>query len=171
MEDSLRSSGQRLLGEFTIDRPRLTKYYFWMYFIACAIRSDSDCTTFRCRAMVVVSKPLLHQARGGRLVSCCSSLSTEGPPASTTSMPMTLRTARWRRPRRSPNPVSERSRNCAMVLANGLLYVANGAKSSSTVLAHTLPSSGAPSSGPLFTSSGSLSRPRRLATYRIRTPT
>jgi hypothetical protein len=63
--------------------------------------------------MVVVSKPLLHQARDGRLVSCCSSLSTEGPPASTTSMPMTLRTARWRRPRRSPNPVSERSRNCA----------------------------------------------------------
>jgi hypothetical protein len=81
----------------------------------------------------------------------------------------------------------------AMVLANGLLYVANGAKSSSTVLAYTLPSSGAPSSGPLFTSPstligptlnkeghfetsiahpfGSLSRPRRPATYRIRTPT
>src|SRR5262245_665229 len=30
----------------------------------------------------------------------------------------------------------------AMVLANGLLYVANGAKSESTVLAYTVPSSG-----------------------------
>src|SRR5687767_7244470 len=30
----------------------------------------------------------------------------------------------------------------AMVLANGLLYVANGAKSQSTVLAYNLPSSG-----------------------------
>src|SRR5438105_1303824 len=39
----------------------------------------------------------------------------------------------------------------AMVLANGLLYVANGAKSSSTVLAYTVPSS-----GPLFTNPSTL---------------
>jgi hypothetical protein len=47
----------------------------------------------------------------------------------------------------------------AMVLANGLLYVANGAKSSSTVLAYTLPSSGASSSGPLFTSPSTMIGP------------
>jgi hypothetical protein len=38
----------------------------------------------------------------------------------------------------------------AMVMANGLLYVANGAKSQSTVLAYSVPST-PPSSGPWFT--------------------
>ena len=38
----------------------------------------------------------------------------------------------------------------AMVLANGVLYVANGAKSQSTVLAYPVPST-LPSSGPWFT--------------------
>jgi hypothetical protein len=42
----------------------------------------------------------------------------------------------------------------AMVLANGLLYVANGAKSSSTILAYTVPSS-----GPLFTNPSTLIGP------------
>jgi hypothetical protein len=47
----------------------------------------------------------------------------------------------------------------AMVLANGLLYVANGAKSSSTVLAYALPGSGVSSSGPLFTNPSTLIGP------------
>jgi hypothetical protein len=47
----------------------------------------------------------------------------------------------------------------AMVLANGLLYVANGAKSQSTVLAYTVPGT-LPSSGPWFTNPSVLIGPK-----------
>jgi hypothetical protein len=47
----------------------------------------------------------------------------------------------------------------AMVLANSLLYVANGAKSESTVLAYTLPKSSPPFSNPPFKYAGTLIGP------------
>jgi hypothetical protein len=47
----------------------------------------------------------------------------------------------------------------AMVMANGLLYVANGAKSQSTVLAYSIPST-PPSSGPWFTNPSVLIGPK-----------
>src|SRR3954469_21218110 len=47
----------------------------------------------------------------------------------------------------------------AMTPANGLLYVASGAKSSSTIFAYTPPNSGTSSSGPLFTDPVAVSGP------------
>jgi len=47
----------------------------------------------------------------------------------------------------------------AMTPANGLLYVASGAKSSSTIFAYTPPNSGTSSSGPLFTDPAAVSGP------------